>query len=118
MSAFTAFTFEQEVNPWEAQAARFDFAAEKLKLDPGIGKILRHSTSEVQNRQGYLRKELTVNEQLEQIISESFRDVIRYAQPMACTTALLPIWWPSTGWPPVSDCAASMPENNEDKAYA
>jgi glutamate dehydrogenase (NAD(P)+) len=47
MSAITAFAFKQEVNPWEAQAARFYFAAEKLKLDPGLGKILRHSTREM-----------------------------------------------------------------------
>ena len=26
-------TLEQETNPWEAQAARFDFAAKKLNLD-------------------------------------------------------------------------------------
>ena len=26
---------EQEINPWEAQAARFDLAAQKLKLDEG-----------------------------------------------------------------------------------
>jgi len=31
-------TLEQETNPWEAQAARFDFAATKLNLDPGIWK--------------------------------------------------------------------------------
>ena len=30
------FSAEQEFNPWEAQAARFDLAAQKLKLDPGI----------------------------------------------------------------------------------
>ena len=33
-------TLEQETNPWEAQAARFDFAAKKLNLDPGIWKVL------------------------------------------------------------------------------
>jgi glutamate dehydrogenase (NAD(P)+) len=26
-------SLEQEINPWEAQAARFDFAAKKLNLD-------------------------------------------------------------------------------------
>src|SRR6266571_1427100 len=26
-------TLEQEINPWEAQAARFDFAARKVTLD-------------------------------------------------------------------------------------
>ena len=34
-------TLEQETNPWEAQAARFDIAAQKLNLDPGIMKVLR-----------------------------------------------------------------------------
>jgi glutamate dehydrogenase (NAD(P)+) len=33
-------SLEQETNPWEAQAARFDFAAKKLNLDPGIWKVL------------------------------------------------------------------------------
>ena len=28
-------SLEQEINPWEAQAARFDFAAQKLNLDEG-----------------------------------------------------------------------------------
>ncbi len=40
-------SLEQELNPWEAQAARFDFAAEKLNLDVGIGKILRQPTREI-----------------------------------------------------------------------
>jgi len=40
-------TLEQEINPWEAQAARFDFAAQKLNLDEGIWKVLRHPTREV-----------------------------------------------------------------------
>src|SRR3979490_3383511 len=40
-------TLEQETNPWEAQAARFDFAATKLNLDPGIWKVLRYPTREV-----------------------------------------------------------------------
>ena len=31
-------TLEQEINPWEAQAARFDFAAQKLNLDDGLWK--------------------------------------------------------------------------------
>jgi glutamate dehydrogenase (NAD(P)+) len=42
-----ALTFEQEINPWEAQAARFDFAAKKLNLDPGIWKVLRYPTREI-----------------------------------------------------------------------
>ena len=36
-------SLEQEMNPWLAQAARFDFAAKKLKLDDGIWKVLRLS---------------------------------------------------------------------------
>jgi glutamate dehydrogenase (NAD(P)+) len=40
-------TFEQETNPWEAQAARFDFAAKKLNLDQGIWKVLRYPTREL-----------------------------------------------------------------------
>jgi glutamate dehydrogenase (NAD(P)+) len=33
-------SLEQEINPWQAQAARFELAASKLNLDPGIWKIL------------------------------------------------------------------------------
>ncbi|HJX82782.1 MAG TPA: Glu/Leu/Phe/Val dehydrogenase [Candidatus Angelobacter sp.] len=40
-------SLEQELNPWEAQAARFDFAAQKLNLDEGIAKILRQPTREI-----------------------------------------------------------------------
>ena len=40
-------TLEQEKNPWEAQAARFDYAAKKLNLDQGIWKILRYPTREI-----------------------------------------------------------------------
>ena len=40
-------SLEQETNPWEAQAARFDFAARKLNLDDGIWKILRYPTREI-----------------------------------------------------------------------
>ncbi len=38
---------EQEINPWEAQAARFDFAADKLHLDEGIRKVLSYPTREL-----------------------------------------------------------------------
>ncbi len=38
---------DQETNPWEAQAARFDFAARKLNLDQGIWKVLRYPTREL-----------------------------------------------------------------------
>ncbi len=40
-------SLEQELNPWEAQAARFDFAAQKLNLDEGLWKILRYPTREI-----------------------------------------------------------------------
>jgi len=40
-------SLEQEVNPWEAQAVRFDFAAHKLNLDEGLWKILRYPTREI-----------------------------------------------------------------------
>ena len=43
----TTMTLEQEKNPWEAQAARFDYAAKKLNLDQGIWKILRYPTREI-----------------------------------------------------------------------
>ncbi|MDE3104652.1 MAG: Glu/Leu/Phe/Val dehydrogenase [Acidobacteriota bacterium] len=37
----------QETNPWEAQAARFDFAARKLQLDEGLWKVLRYPSREL-----------------------------------------------------------------------
>ena len=40
-------TLEQESNPWEAQAARFDLAAQKLNLDEGICKVLRYPNREI-----------------------------------------------------------------------
>jgi glutamate dehydrogenase (NAD(P)+) len=40
-------TLEQEINPWEAQAARFEFAARKLNLDEGLWKVLRYPSREV-----------------------------------------------------------------------
>ncbi len=40
-------SLEQETNPWEAQAARFDTAAKKLNLDAGIWKVLRYPTREI-----------------------------------------------------------------------
>src|SRR3954451_24627970 len=40
-------SLEQELNPWEAQAARFDFAAQKLNLDDGLVKILRYPQREI-----------------------------------------------------------------------
>jgi glutamate dehydrogenase (NAD(P)+) len=40
-------SLEQEINPWEAQAARFDFAARKLNLEDGLWKLLRHPSREI-----------------------------------------------------------------------
>jgi len=38
---------EQETNPWQAQAARFDLAAHKLNLDDGLWRVLRHPSREI-----------------------------------------------------------------------
>jgi len=38
---------DKELNPWESQAARFDFAAKKLNLDDGLWKILRFPAREI-----------------------------------------------------------------------
>ncbi|HTD22085.1 MAG TPA: Glu/Leu/Phe/Val dehydrogenase [Terriglobales bacterium] len=38
---------EQELNPWQSQAARFDYAAQKLNLDEGLWKILRYPAREI-----------------------------------------------------------------------
>ena len=40
-------SLEQEINPWEAQAARFDFAARKLNLEEGLWKLLRTPAREL-----------------------------------------------------------------------
>ncbi len=40
-------SLEQESNPWEAQAARFDIAATKLNLDDGIRKVLSYPNREL-----------------------------------------------------------------------
>src|SRR5438477_8188395 len=42
-----ATAYLEEVNPWEAQVARSDLAAKKLKLDDGLWKILRAPSREV-----------------------------------------------------------------------
>jgi glutamate dehydrogenase (NAD(P)+) len=42
-----SLTIDQEFNPWQSQAARFDFAAQKLNLDEGLWKILRYPTREI-----------------------------------------------------------------------
>ncbi|MEX2261985.1 MAG: Glu/Leu/Phe/Val dehydrogenase [Bryobacteraceae bacterium] len=43
----TTLSLEQETNPWLAAAARFDEAAERLKLDDGMCKLLRTPVKEV-----------------------------------------------------------------------
>jgi glutamate dehydrogenase (NAD(P)+) len=43
----TAHSLEQESNPWEQQAARFNLAAEKLKLDEGLWRVLRQPNREI-----------------------------------------------------------------------
>jgi len=40
-------SLDQEFNPWQSQAARFDYAAQKLNLDEGIWKILRYPNREI-----------------------------------------------------------------------
>jgi glutamate dehydrogenase (NAD(P)+) len=43
----TKVTLDQEINPWEAQSARFEFAARKLNLDPGLWKVLSSPFREI-----------------------------------------------------------------------
>jgi len=43
----STISLEQEINPWEAQAARFDFAARKLNLEDGLWKLLRRPSREI-----------------------------------------------------------------------
>jgi len=40
-------SLEQELNPWEAQATRFDYAAQKLNLNEGLWRILRYPSREI-----------------------------------------------------------------------
>ena len=40
-------SLEEEINPWEAQEARFDFAARKLNLEEGLWKLLRTPAREI-----------------------------------------------------------------------
>ena len=42
-----SIAIDKELNPWEAQAARFDLAAKKLNLDDGLWKILRYPSREI-----------------------------------------------------------------------
>ena len=43
----TIVDLEQETNPWQAQAARFDLAAKKLNLDDGLWRVLRSPGREI-----------------------------------------------------------------------
>jgi glutamate dehydrogenase (NAD(P)+) len=43
----TVHSLEQESNPWEQQAARFNLAAEKLQLDEGLWRVLRQPNREI-----------------------------------------------------------------------
>ena len=45
--AIPSISLDQEINPWEAQSARFDFAARKLNLDPGLWRVLSAPSREV-----------------------------------------------------------------------
>jgi len=40
-------THTQETNPWEQQAARFNVAAQKLKLDEGLWRVLQQPNREI-----------------------------------------------------------------------
>ena len=40
-------SLEQEINPWEAQSARFNFAAQRLNLDEGLWKVLQYPNREL-----------------------------------------------------------------------
>src|ERR1700693_1875349 len=43
----TTAEYLEEVNPWEAQVARSDLAAQKLNLEEGLWKILRSTSREI-----------------------------------------------------------------------
>ena len=47
MGMTTAIDPQMETNPWEAQAARFELAAQKLNLDKGLWKILSQPVREI-----------------------------------------------------------------------
>ena len=47
MQTQTIPSIDQEVNPWESAARRFDEAAELLKLDDGMRKVLRQPAMEL-----------------------------------------------------------------------
>jgi len=43
----TPVDMEQEINPWEAQRARFELATRKLQLDAGLTKVLSLPSREI-----------------------------------------------------------------------
>src|ERR1700728_2479319 len=45
--ATPAMTLDQEINPWEAQSARFEFAARKLNLEENLWKVLSTPSREI-----------------------------------------------------------------------
>jgi hypothetical protein len=45
--AAPVMTLDQEINPWEAQSARFEFAARKLNLDENLWKVLSTPSREI-----------------------------------------------------------------------
>jgi glutamate dehydrogenase (NAD(P)+) len=45
--AVTTMSLDQEINPWEAQSARFEYAARKLNLDEGLWKVLSSPAREI-----------------------------------------------------------------------
>ena len=47
MTATSSLSLEQEKNPWLAAEVRFDNAAEKLKLDEGMRKVLKSPAREI-----------------------------------------------------------------------
>ena len=45
--AVPTMTLDQEINPWEAQSARFEFAARKLNLEENLWKVLSTPSREI-----------------------------------------------------------------------
>ncbi len=47
MTTTSTLSLADETNPWEAQRARFNLAAQKLNLDEGLWKVLSHPNREI-----------------------------------------------------------------------
>src|SRR3954462_2202807 len=47
MTTTPTISLTDETNPWEAQRARFNLAAQKLNLDEGLWKVLSHPSREI-----------------------------------------------------------------------